>query len=130
MSKTQFTERRQKFTPKRLLASMASIFVTFILLTSTINVAQKYFGIKKNIKDLNNEYSDLKQKSNDLIETNSYMVTAEGEEEALREKYNIVKPGEGMVIVSSLPEVESKNQKSAVSRIWESILKGLGIKHD
>lgn len=130
MSKTQFTERRQKFTPKRLLASMASIFVAFILLTSTINVAQKYFGIKKNIKDLNNEYSDLKQKSNDLIETNSYMVTAEGEEEALREKYNIVKPGEGMVVVSSLPEVESKNQKSAVSRIWESILRGLGIKHD
>ncbi len=128
MAKTQF--QGQKLSPKKVLGAMAALFIAFLLLTSVINVAQKYFAIKKHIKELSTEHKQLQQKNENLAKTNNYLATDEGEEQALREKYNIVRPGEGMIIVAGPVSTDTENKRSNVSRFWDAILNGLGIKKD
>lgn len=131
MAKTQFTEKKQQLSPKRILGALLALVVVFILLTSVISVAGKYVGIKTHIKELTQEHATLAQKHETLSKTNAYLETPQGQEQALRDKYNVVKPGEGMIIVVPADVVvESENRPSAVSRWWKAIISGLGVGKD
>lgn len=114
--------------PKRILGAITALIVVFLLLVSVINVAQKYFSIKTHIKDLEAEKTDLEQKQISLKITNDYLDTPEGREQALRDKFNVVKPGEGMIIVTPLDTQEVPPQKSKVLRWWDAVLRGVGIR--
>ncbi len=128
MAKTQFN--RIAVSPKRVLAALASLVVGFILLVAVVDVAQKYFGIKRHINELAREQEALQAKQEALVRTNDYLATKEGQEQALRDKYNIVKPGEGMIVVSG-GELPAEVKKSSIAvRWWHAILRGLGIKKE
>lgn len=127
MAKTQFTKTKKSISPKRALAVLLAVFVTFILFSAVINVAQKYFAIKRHMKDLTVEHESLKQKHDDLKTKNDYLATTEGQEEALREKFNIIKAGEGMIVVASNNTANVVEHKSSISRFWDSIIGGLGF---
>ncbi len=127
MSKTQLTHRR--VSPKRILGTVVALVVLFILLFSVLSVAQKYIGIRRHIRELATEQQSLKEKQERLATMNTYLETPEGAEEVLREKYNVVKPGEGVIVVVDTPTELPPAKGSAVSRWWQSILGGLGIRH-
>lgn len=105
-----------------------ALVVAFLLLISVINVAQKYFSIKTHNKDLQNEKLDLERKQMALKSTNDYLDTPEGREQALRDKFNVVKPGEGIVIVTPVEVSQVPAPKSKVLRWWDAVLRGLGVR--
>ncbi len=131
MAKTQFTEKKQRLSYKRLLGALIALVLAFLLLTSVVSVASKYFAIKRHIKELNQEQATLAAKHESLEKKNAYLATPAGQEQALRDKYNVVKPGEGMIVIVP-PDVsrEPEDKPSAVSRWWSAIIAGLGIGRD
>lgn len=128
MSKTQFIAK--SISPRRLLGTLAALVIAFILLVSVVSVAQKYFFIRKHIKELTAEQAELEQKKANLDRMNAYLATPEGAEYALRDKYNVVKPGEGVIMVVESPTQAPEVKRSAVSRWWHAIVRGLGLKKE
>lgn len=127
MAKTQFTEKKHHFSPKRLLGAMVALVVAFLLLTSVITVAQKYFAIKKHIRELESEQKILKEKKESLNTMNTFLATPEGTEKILREKYNVVKPGESIIVVVEPDIVLPQEPASRVSRWWHALVEMLGF---
>jgi hypothetical protein len=130
MVKMQFQEKQHTaLSTRRLIGAIVALIAFFLLLTSVISLAEKHFAIKSRIKELRTEEIALREKEEALVELNAYLETPEGKEQVLREKYNLVKPGEGMVIVTqnktNAPESE---KKGIVSKWWDAILRGLGIR--
>lgn len=128
MPKTQFTQSR--LSPKRLLGAIVALTVAFLLLTSVISVASKYVATKRHIKELAQEKAALEQKQVTLKSKNDYLATAEGAEQVLREKYNVIKPGEGIVVVADTPVLDTDITPSRARRWWDAILSGVGIKRE
>lgn len=131
MQKKQLHERQKKTSPKRVLAAAVALTVVFLLLASVISLAEKYIAIRKRLRDLKDEQAALVEKQETLRATNEYIETNEGRERELRAKYNVIKPGEGVVIITEpVPSKESEESQSRVGRWWESLLRGLGFKKE
>lgn len=126
MAKTQFTQPKHTISPKRLLRALIALIVVFILLNSVVSLAQKYIGIRRHIRDLAHEKETLEQKYKNLERTNDSLVTDAGAERVLREKYNVVKPGEGIIVVVGPPTASEPERGSRASRWWQAIVRGLG----
>ena len=134
MPKTQLRQRTSaRISPKRILGLLVALLAAFLLLTSVVGLGQKYFGIRRHIRDLKNEQANLSAKEKALSAKNAYISTPEGQEEELRTRYNLVKPGEGMIVITTPDEpvvVNTAPKGNVVSRLWDSILHGLGIRKD
>lgn len=130
MAKTQFPSTRQKSIPtKRALGAAASLLIFFLLMTSVIGLAEKYFAVQKRNKELAEESTTLQQKETALAATNAYITSPEGTEQSLRERYNYVKPGEEMILISpDTTAPAAAERQSAVARWWQELLQGLGLK--
>jgi cell division protein FtsB len=132
MVKMQFQEKQHTaLSTRRLIGAVVALIAFFLLLTSVISLAEKHFAIKSRIKELRAEEIALREKEQTLVALNAYLETPEGKEQVLREKYNLVKPGEGMVIVTqtkaAAPETD---KKGIVSKWWDAILRGLGMREE
>jgi cell division protein FtsB len=125
MAKTQFTPKR--ISPKSLLGLIAALIVAFLLLLSVVSVAEKYFGIRQHIGELTAEQAQLQEKYERIEQKNKYLATPEGTEEILREKYNVIKPGEGIVVVVSPTEPLVNQPDSSKRNWWQTIWAGLGF---
>ena len=127
MAKTQFTQPKHTISPKRLLRASIALIVLFVLMNSVVSLAQKHIGIRRHIRDLAHEKEVLAQKYKDLERTNESLATDSGAERVLREKYNVVKPGEGVIVVVEAPSAAKAERPSRVSRWWQAIVAGLGL---
>ncbi|HVY36249.1 MAG TPA: hypothetical protein VG982_03200, partial [Candidatus Paceibacterota bacterium] len=85
-------------------------------------------AIRSRLRNLKEEHATLLQKQETLQKTNDYLSTPEGQEEALREKYNVVKPGEGVVVITTPPGAENGDHTSRIAKWWDSLLHGLGVR--
>lgn len=126
MAKTQFTQAKHTISPKRLLRAIIALIVAFILVNSVVSLVQKYIGIRRHIRDLASEKEELEYKHAQLQRTNDLLTTDAGAERVLREKYNVVKPGEGVIVVVQPTSVPTPERGSRVSRWWQAIVGGLG----
>ena len=78
-------------------------------------------------RELEAEQQTLQQKQTSLATMNEYLTTTEGTEQVLRNKYNVVKPGEGIVVVVDPAATIPVTQPSGPVRWWRAILSGLGF---
>lgn len=125
MAKTQFITHN--ISPKSLLGLIVALIVAFLLLLSVISVAEKYMGIRRHIAELTAEQTQLQEKHERIEQKNKYLATPEGTEEILREKYNVIKPGEGIVVVVDPAPVLPPAATTAPAHWWQTILAGLGL---
>jgi hypothetical protein len=127
MQKTQFRQSKT-MSAKQLLGFFAGVVVLFLLLTSVFDLANKYVRIRGHIKDLARQQQELEEKKQLLATTNEYIETQEGKEQSLRKKYNLVKPGEGVVLITEKAQASAIHADSEESLgWWQAILRGLGI---
>lgn len=110
-----------------MLGLIVALIVAFLLLLSVISVAEKYIGIRRHIAELNAEQAQLQEKHERIEQKNKYLATPEGTEEILREKYNVIKPGEGIVVVVDPAPAVPPPSDSAPKHWWQAILAGLGL---
>lgn len=121
--------RRTTVSPKAVLGTAAALLAVFLLLASVIGLAEKHIAIRKRINDLRTEQGALEKKEDHLTETNAYLATPEGAEQTLRAKFNVVRPGEEMIIITPHAEAAAPaGPDSRIGRWWDTILKGLGIR--
>ncbi len=123
---------RQKLTsPKRVLGAVVAVVVAFLLLASVVGLAEKYAAIRGRVRDLKDQQQQLTEKQEALRKANEYIGTKEGAERELRTKYNVIKPGEGMVIITTAAEEEAEEGRfSRIGHWWDSLLRGLGIREE
>jgi cell division protein FtsB len=130
MAKKQFSESRTyAIPPKRILGTAISLVVFFLLLASVIRLAGKYFDLRTRNKELNTSHAELVQKEASLSTTNAYLATPEGTEQSLRERYNYIKPGEDMIVITpDTSNVAVPEEKTGVAHWWDELLKGIGLR--
>ncbi len=131
MAKKQFQNNHESLSSKRLLGAAVSLLIFFLLLMSVIRLAQKYIAIKTRSHELQQEQSTLTAKQQDLATTNAFLASPEGTEQSLRERYDYLKPGEQMIIVSPGPDdMPPPPPKTGIAHWWDELLKGLGLRQD
>jgi len=131
MQKTQL-HQHTKIAPKRVLASVVALLVFFLLLTSVVGLVEKHQSIRRRIGELDREQGELQAKKTSLEAINSDLESPQGKEYALRTKYNLVRPGEGMIVVTNtVPlEMSEPDTRPRVVRWWDSLLHGLGLRKE
>lgn len=122
MTKTQFIPFQQHIPTKRVLGAVFSLLIFILLLASVIRLGEKYFAVRTRNKELVQETDALQQKSADLSATNAYLSSPQGMEASLRQQYNYVKPGEGMIIVTpAVPVSAPAAPQSGIVRWWNGL---------
>lgn len=119
---------KTKINPKNVLIWIVSVIIFFILTSSVVELFIKYRNIRKNIKELKSDQIALKEKKDLLVSTNDYIKTPEGQERVFRDKFRLIKPGEGIIVITEpeLKEVQTQ-KKPILRRFWDSLRLGLGI---
>ena len=129
MAKMQLSKIHNRIAPRLLLAFVVVVVVAFLLIVSVTNIAGKYFRIRREIHDLKTQQALLEKKETALQSTNAYLATPEGQEQALRDKYNVVKSGEGMIIITPTNTQEApQTQERGIGKWWDKLLHGLGVR--
>ena len=115
--------------PARAIVSLlVSTVIAFLLATSVWGLAHKYLVLRADIANLKNQQQELRQKSDVLADKNVFLATPEGQEVMLRKKFNLVKPGESVVMVA--PEkidAATVSAKASTSHFWDGIIRGMGF---
>lgn len=123
----------QHISGRRVVILIAVSILFFILLSSVINLGKKYSAIQGKLHELSKEEGEVTDKQAALKEKNDFLMTPDGEERILREKYDVVRPGEGVIIVTE-PDTSTMatNEKSGswIGNFWRAIVHGLGFGHD
>lgn len=128
MAKTQFSASRRTLSPRRILGLLIAIAVFALLLSSVIELYKKHRAIRLRIDELTEDKKALEEKYQSAVATNERITTQEGKEYILRDKYRMVKPGEGLIVVTSDTAVPSEQEDTpAFRRFWDSLLRGLGF---
>lgn len=130
MPKTSLSH--SKISYKRLLGAVIALIAFFMLLTSVIGLAEKYFAIKGRTRELKEKQLKLEQKELALMQENAYLETPDGQQQSLRAKFNVVQPGEEMIIITApiAPAPQPASEQSRIGHWWEVIVRGLGLKND
>ena len=114
---------------KSILLGFVAFFVFFLLLSSVFSLSKKYFAIRANIKELRDQELRLKEKKVSVTNANDFLETTEGKEQIFRNTYRLVKPGEGIVVITKEEsKTQSTRKKPNIEIFWDSILRGLRLK--
>jgi cell division protein FtsB len=130
MPKTQFSHRSH-IAPKTVLLFLVSAIVFFSMLYAVGSIGRKYIESHRELRESQAQEQELMQKKQNLAQENAYLATPEGQEQTIREKYSLVKPGEEMIVITqpSSDTAVGAAPHSAVGRWWDKLLRVLGIRH-
>ncbi len=131
MAKTQSLKptTKRSFSARAILTWVVAVLLFLLLLSSVVNLFIKYRAMRAHIRELKDEQLHLQEKKASLTATNEFIATPEGKEQIFRDKYRLVKPGEGIIVITKEPEKSSvEAKKPALRRFWDSLLAGLGLR--
>ncbi len=128
MTKIQSDNKKRPISAKQILLAIIAILLFALLLSSVFGLMNKYFAMRGHIRGLKQEKLALEQKKALVTNMNDYIDTKEGQERVFRDKYRLLKPGEGLIVVTNEEPVSSSEvKKPAIRRLWDSIKAGLGF---
>ena len=131
MAKTQSESSRKSRSigPKAILVWIVAVMLFLLMLSSVVGLFIKYRAMRTHITELKQEQVALEEKKISLSGTNEYLQTPEGKEQIFRDKYRLVKPGEGIIVITKdSPTAEPVSTKPSFTRFWNSIMRGLGLR--
>ncbi|MCK4968571.1 MAG: septum formation initiator family protein [Candidatus Aenigmarchaeota archaeon] len=125
MKQNQYPKVKKYFTSPRLLVILTSVFVVvFIGLSKEII---KQYQIKKSVDQLNEQAQILESENKKLAKLLDLLNTGFNQEKESRMKLGLQKPGEKLVILSSLTNntflnqqqsINGKEEKGILSKWW------------
>lgn len=128
MIKMQFSKQPYRISPRRIVGFVVAIAILAILLSSVLELYQKHRTIRAHIENLKEDKGILEEKYTTIHDLNTRIETQEGKEYILRDKYRLVRPGEGLIVVTTSEQKEQSAEKQPVlKRFWNTLLKGLGL---
>ena len=75
------------------------IIILILMFRAVWGIYIKNDFTKHNLDRVNDDYYNLKQREEKLIDEISFLKTTDGQEEELREKYGVAKPNEEVIII-------------------------------
>jgi hypothetical protein len=111
---------------KSFIKTIVLLGLFFVLCSSVISLGKKYIVLRKNIQSLKEAQSLLVDKKIKLEEKTALLKTPLGQEITIRDKYRVVKPNEGVVVITTPAAVSVEVKKSRIVRFWDMIV---GIFH-
>ena len=94
-----------------------------------LDLWKKYRAIRSHINELKQQEAALKEKKATVTTTNKHLETEEGKEEVFRNTYRLVKPGEGIILITKDSDKEEAISKGArFQKFWDNIMRGLGLR--
>ena len=128
MIKMQFSKQPYRISPRRIVGFVVAIAILAILLSSVLELYQKHKAIRAHIENLKEDKGILEEKYTTIHDLNTRIETQEGKEYILRDKYRLVRPGEGLIVVTTAEQKEQSAEKQPVLKLfWNTLLKGLGL---
>jgi hypothetical protein len=128
MTKIQSDNKKSPISAKQILLAIVAVLLFALLLSSVFGLMNKYFAMRRHIRSLKQEKLALEQKKALVTNMNDYIDTKEGQERVFRDKYRLLKPGEGLIVVTNEEPISSpETRKPAIRRLWDSIKAGLGL---
>jgi cell division protein FtsB len=111
---------------KRNIYPRITIFVLFvvflILIKATWGVFVKNKETRNNLKEVREDFEELKAREVDLRKEIETLGTEKGVDAEVRSKFMVAKEGEGMIVLVDSPEATStlgvEKSKSFWSRVW------------
>ena len=99
------------------------LIVIVLLVRGTWGVYQKEQESRKNVAVVQSELSALKERQAVLHKETSKLATPEGVEAALREKYQVSKSGESVLVVvdKPLPPAAAPKEEGLFSKMWMKV---------
>ncbi len=101
------------------------LFIAFLFLASSvIQLVRKEIKIRAEVHQLQTQQQELTKKQTNLDQDIRYLSTDEGKEQALRDKYRLVKPGEHIIVVTDPPppsDAQNNKNQSFFSRFFDAI---------
>lgn len=118
MSKMQLKKMNKKISYKNIFGLLIALLVFFILFTSIVDLFGKYININQKNDDLLTEKAQLEQREDVLKTQNNSMSTETGEVLLLREKYNSLKDGEEIVIITDIQDKKNEDLDQKEDKKW------------
>ena len=130
MQKMQ-SSRRRSVSIKTLFFFAGSAILFVCMLWAVCTLGSKYLDTRSKLSEDTSEQQTLERKKQELTDENAYLNTPEGQEHMIRDKYSLVKPGEGLIVITepSSDTVQAQHSGTGIARWWDTLLKGLGIRH-
>ena len=101
------------------------LFLAFLFATNTWDGYKKYSESRRNVAGLAERLESTKNREGELQAKINYLNSERGLEEEIRDKFNVAKEGEEVVVIVG-PEIEKnddvKKEESLVKGLWSRIL--------
>jgi len=113
--------RRVLYSTGSLLALLALIG---LMTQATWHVYQKEEESKQNKIEAEKQLADLEARQSVLNNTINDLQTPEGQDQAIRDKFQVAKPGEQVVVIVSATTsvAASTSDASALQKIWNGVV--------
>jgi cell division protein FtsB len=113
--------KTRKLYSKPVLIGLA-ILIVFIA-KGTWGVYQKEIESRKNVAMVMTELESLEERKAFLEAETEKLNSMEGKEEVIRQKYQVSKNGEGVLVVvdKPLPVSDDENDRNFFSKMWHSV---------
>ncbi|MEI8062183.1 MAG: hypothetical protein WCG97_02700 [bacterium] len=105
-----------------------SLWVLFSLLVivalfakGVISVYEKAKSTKVDLKRLEAQKTDVENRYDTISKEASVLKTSDGVESAIREKFDVAKKGEGVIVVVDKTIEQPVQEKGFVQRVWDSV---------
>lgn len=123
--------RKQKSIQNTFLLAISSLFafvVVLLLIFSNWKIGQQKKELSNKVESLKKEITSLEEKNEQIKKEISQLTNFETFEKEAREKFNLSKPGEKVVIISPISKTEEKEKKSQEKKnLWQIILEKIGF---
>lgn len=118
----EFQERKIR---KKRIYSLWSLFVLLILIVlvskGVISVYQKEAQTEIELERLTAQKTELENRYNKISSEADRLKTDEGVEAEIRQKFDVAKPGEGVIIVVDKTVQVPIKEKGFVDKMWDSV---------
>lgn len=127
MPKMQLSKPERIVSPRRVVGFIVAVAIFALLASSVVELYRKHRAIRLHISDLKNDKISLEQKYTSIRDLNDRIETVEGKEYVLRDKYRLVRPGEGLIVVTAPETTLDTTKAPALQRFWHTLLRAIGI---
>ncbi len=118
----EFQDRKNRKPKLYSLWSLLFLLVIIVLFTKgVIGVYEKAKSTKVDLQRLEAQKTDVESRYDTISKEASILKTSDGVESAIREKFDVAKKGEGVIVVVDKTIEQPVKEKGFVQRVWDSV---------
>jgi len=118
----EFQDRKKN--KKRLYSIwtlLALLVVMFLFGKGLVSAYEKEKSTKAELNRLAAEKADIESRYNNISKENDTLKTNDGIESAIRQKFDVAKKGEGVIVIVDKTVEVQEEKKGFMRKVWDSV---------